>query len=137
MQQFQKNSIGTTLFIEIQTSENCEKIFSEISDFLDFFDARFSRFRKDNWLYDLNKNKEAELDKHAAEMLRIMRKIAHESDGYFDPTIGKRLTELGYGNQEIFFSAEKFNHRSFDDIFSFDKNFSKIFISGEYELEFG
>ncbi len=24
--------------------------------------------------------------------------LAHKTRGYFDPTVGKRLTELGYGN---------------------------------------
>lgn len=129
MQKFQKNSIGTTLFLEIQTTENCEKIFSEISSFLDFFDARFSRFKKNNWLFDFNQKKVAELDEHSRNMILFMQNIARESDGYFDPTIGKRLTELGYGNQEIFFSPEAFNHKNFDEIFSFDKDFTKIFIS--------
>jgi thiamine biosynthesis lipoprotein ApbE len=34
-------------------------------------------------------------------MLEFMLKIAEKTDGYFDPTVGKRLTELGYGNPEL------------------------------------
>jgi thiamine biosynthesis lipoprotein ApbE len=29
-------------------------------------------------------------------MLKFMLEIAEKTDGYFDPTVGKRLTELGY-----------------------------------------
>lgn len=31
-------------------------------------------------------------------MLLFMLDISRKTDGYFDPTVGKRLTELGYGN---------------------------------------
>lgn len=135
MQKFQKPSIGSMLFLEIQGSENYENLFSEISDFLDFFEAKFSRFIKGNWLFDLNTSKKAILDEHSYAMLDCMQKMARESQGFFDPTVGKRLTELGYGNQEIFFSPEKFNHRNFDEIISFDvKN---IELHGDFELEFG
>jgi thiamine biosynthesis lipoprotein ApbE len=34
-------------------------------------------------------------------MLEFMLDVARETDGYFDPTVGKRLTELGYGNTQI------------------------------------
>jgi thiamine biosynthesis lipoprotein ApbE len=34
-------------------------------------------------------------------MLSKMLEIARKTDGYFDPTIGKRLTELGYGKMEL------------------------------------
>jgi thiamine biosynthesis lipoprotein ApbE len=30
-------------------------------------------------------------------MLSYMLGLAMKTDGYFDPTVGKRLTELGYG----------------------------------------
>ncbi len=135
MQKFQKKSIGSMLFLEIQGSENYEKLFSEISEFLDFFEAKFSRFLKNNWLYNLNKTGKAELDEYSREMIVFIQNITSESHGYFDPTIGKRLTELGYGNQEIFFSPTVFNHRSFDEIISFDNNY--ISVAQGFELEFG
>lgn len=34
-------------------------------------------------------------------MLVFALDLAKVSDGYFDPTIGKRLSELGYGNTKI------------------------------------
>lgn len=35
-------------------------------------------------------------------MLLYALEVAKKTDGYFDPTIGKRLTELGYGNKKTF-----------------------------------
>ncbi len=34
-------------------------------------------------------------------MLSYALEVAKKTDGYFDPTIGKRLTELGYGNPKM------------------------------------
>lgn len=34
-------------------------------------------------------------------MLTMMLDVAKYTDGYFDPTVGKRLTELGYGNPSL------------------------------------
>ena len=135
MQKFSYNSIGTTLSIHIESSKNLSHLFDEIVIFLDFFEKKFSRFIPDNWLFHLNKNKTAKLDIHAFSMLETIQKLARETQWYFDPTIGKRLQELGYGNQEIFFSAEAFNHRNFDEICRFNQE--KIEIFGNAELEFG
>jgi thiamine biosynthesis lipoprotein ApbE len=34
-------------------------------------------------------------------MIEYAIEVAKNTNGYFDPTIGKRLTELGYGNKNI------------------------------------
>lgn len=39
------------------------------------------------------------LDIDAKTMLTYMLEVARKTDGYFDPTVGKRLTELGYGKK--------------------------------------
>lgn len=80
MQKFQKNYLGTTLFIQIQGKGNYDKIFSEISDFLDFFEAKFSRFIKNNWLFDLNKNKKSNIDIHAFSMIKMIQNVARETE---------------------------------------------------------
>ena len=41
------------------------------------------------------------LDNDAREMIFFALDLAHKTHGYFDPTVGKRLTELGYGNRYI------------------------------------
>ena len=118
MQKFEHLSIGTKLFLQINSSDDFSERFSEIVAFLDDFE--------DNWLYQLNQRGENILDEHAEKMIFFMQKIARETDGYFDPTIGKRLTELGYGNSDFFFSPEKFIHQDLDKILTISKNIISI-----------
>ena len=126
MQKFERLSIGTKLFLQINSSDDFSERFSEIVAFLDDFDDQYSRFKKDNWLYQLNQRGENILDEHTEKMIFFMQKIARETDGYFDPTIGKRLTELGYGNSDSFFSPEKFIHQELDKILIISKNIVSI-----------
>lgn len=65
------------------------------------FEYRFSRFLAGNWLHELNMTRSAFLDDDARNMVVFALDLAKRTHGYFDPTIGKRLTELGYGNQNI------------------------------------
>jgi len=47
-------------------------------------------------------------------MLTCALDVAQATDGYFDPTVGKRLRELGYGNPD---TAVSLSENVFDDIF--------------------
>ena len=72
-------------------------VFHDIESRLRDFEAKYSRFLEGNWLHDLNRNRRAIFDSDGMSMLSFMLDIARATDGYFDPTVGKRLTELGYG----------------------------------------
>ena len=122
IQKFEHSSIGTKLFLQINSSDDFSEKFSEIIAFLDAFDNKYSRFKKDNWLYTLNQSGQNLLDEHTEKMIFFMQKIARETDGYFDPTIGKRLSELGYGNSDFFFSPEKFVHQDLEAILTISEN---------------
>lgn len=135
MQKFAKDSIGTKLEISFRTNENLSHIFNEIDIFLTEFEKKFSRFIEYNWLYDLNKTKSANLDNLSYKILKMMQKLSSETSWYFDPTIGKRLTELGYWNSDLDFGSEEFSHKNFDEIISLDEK--KIQILWNYEIEFG
>ena len=65
MQKFEHLSIGTKLFLQINSSDDFSEKFSEIVAFLDDFDDQYSRFKKDNWLYQLNQRGGNILDEHA------------------------------------------------------------------------
>ena len=80
MQKFSRASIGTHLWIFVRTEVDLSRQFGEIISFLEDFERKFSRFKKYNWLYFLNQNKTAQLDKNAFKMLFMMQKIARESD---------------------------------------------------------
>jgi thiamine biosynthesis lipoprotein ApbE len=101
MQSLDLDIIGTHLSIIIDTPHSCDEVFSDIRERLQDFENKYSRFVVGNWLDTLNKNRTAILDPDGEEMLEYMLEVARETDGYFDPTVGKRLMELGYGNREL------------------------------------
>ena len=103
MSNFDLDVIGTHLSIRVESSSlwNIDEDFSLIRERLIAFESRFSRFLAENWLYELNMTRSGVLDNDAREMIIFALDLAKRSDGYFDPTVGKRLTELGYGNRYI------------------------------------
>jgi thiamine biosynthesis lipoprotein ApbE len=101
MQTLDLDIIGTHLQIRIDTPHSCDEVFSDICIRLGDFEKKYSRFIDGNWLDDLNVHRSAILDSDGKKMLTYMLDIARRTDGYFDPTIGKRLTELGYGRKMV------------------------------------
>jgi len=101
MQVFDLDCIGTHLRIFIDTSSSCDEDFSHIRSFILDFESQYSRFISDNWLDRLNQQRVSSLPKDAKNMIEYAIKVAKNTNGYFDPTVGKRLTELGYGNKNI------------------------------------
>ena len=97
MQSFALDIIGTHLDIRIDTPGDCSVLFSDIETRLQDFEVRYSRFIDGNWLDTLNKNRTGTIDTDGQKMLGYMLSVSANTDGYFDPTVGKRLTELGYG----------------------------------------
>jgi thiamine biosynthesis lipoprotein ApbE len=96
MQQFGFDIIGTHLDIRIDTDTDCSILFAQIEARLRDFEAKYSRFISLNWLDNLNKKRTETLDIDGQKMLAYMLSVSRQTDGYFDPTVGKRLTELGY-----------------------------------------
>ncbi len=47
-------------------------------------------------------------------MLTFALTLAKKSDGYFDPTVGKRLSELGYGNPKSTSDTKNFQKEKGD-----------------------
>ncbi len=94
--------IGTHLSLRVESSSSTsvDEDFSRIRTRFTDFEERFSRFIPNNWLHTLNQNRTGILDLDAKNMLTTALDVAVETDGYFDPTIGKRLRELGYGNPD-------------------------------------
>lgn len=96
MQQYSLDSIGTHLTISVDTDRDMTSMFHDIRMYLEKFEARYSRFLIGNWLSDLHISRRAILDLDARAMLIFALDMAKRTDEYFDPTIGRRLTELGY-----------------------------------------
>lgn len=97
MQILSLDSIGTHLTLSVDTDRDMADIFHDIRVYLEAFEAQYSRFLTSNWLSDLHTSRRAILDPDARAMLAYALDMAKRTEGYFDPTIGRRLTELGYG----------------------------------------
>ena len=99
MQEYHLDIIGTHIRILVDISSPIGEDFSHISSRLQEFEKKYSRFLENNWLSGLNNTRKAILDGDAREMLLFSLDLAKKTDGYFDPTVGKRLSELGYGRK--------------------------------------
>ncbi len=146
MQSFDLDIIGTHLSLQIDTSSSyIDEDFSRLCMKLQNFEQRFSRFIEGNWLYSLNQTRSGILDADATNMLSFALELAWETSGYFDPTVGKRLTELGYGrkmvnnewwivNSKIHSNPEFIIHWDYRDI---EIQGDQVLLHGTTELEFG
>lgn len=133
MQNFSFDIIGTHLGLSLETETDCSLLFAHIQDRLLWFEKKFSRFIEWNWLYTLNKEREATLDLDGKNMLSFALRIADSTDGYFDPTVGRRLTELWYGNQNILSSHTEKYSGNYKDVEIRDE---RVFLWRDVELEF-
>lgn len=136
MQQISFDIIWTHLEIHIDTIESIWIISQNIQSKLHDFEQTFSRFIEGNWLYNLNKNRTGILDNDGQIMLNKMLEIARNTNGYFDPTIWKRLTELWYGNKNIWFDIRGTDseYGSYKDI---ELHWDQVLLHKNIELEFG
>ena len=142
--------IGTHLSIRVESSSSVsiEEDFLHIEQRLKDFDQKYSRFIPGNWLHHLNIHRKGILDTDASKMLSFALEVARKTDGYFDPTIGKRLRNLGYGNQdtevhmnenifeEIFTETLHKEVGNYTDIVLGDMG-NEVFLRKDIELEFG
>lgn len=72
---------------------------------------------------------------HEREIIAYMEILSHLSEGYFDPTVGRRLTELGYGIKHEGYSMQPFQKTAFDKaVFSSD---TEVRLEDGVEIEFG
>ncbi len=135
MQEFHLDSIGTHLRILLDESSPTGEDFSHITSRLQEFESKYSRFIVGNWMYNLNQDRRALLDWDARIMFEISLEIANSSQWYFDPTVGKRLTELGYGNQNAKHISQSESWKgNYQDI---EICSDEVILHSNIELEFG
>lgn len=97
---FSLEIIGTHLEIRLEKEGDFDDLFQSIEKRLHDFEQKYSRFIEGNWLDKLNKERKGYLDTDGIRMLDVALEIAEISDGYFDPTIGSTLSDLGYGRSD-------------------------------------
>lgn len=95
-------ALGTLWFIEIFDDLKNEKILvlqKETTQFIENFEQKYSRFKVNSLLNDLNYDKQVSFDKDLWQMLDIGEKFCKETDGVFNLFIKKDLENKGYGKQ--------------------------------------
>jgi thiamine biosynthesis lipoprotein ApbE len=138
MQKYSLDVIGTHLDIYIDTTEDTSSLFENIWNRLQDFEKKYSRFLEWNWLSDLNKTRHWVLDRDSRNMIEYALEVAQNTNGYFDPTIGKRLTELGYGNKNIStLAGNSQGKKGFGDYRDIEIHWDEVILHGDIELEFG
>lgn len=135
MQKFWFDSIGTHLEILIDSENSIEILKQEIESQLSLFEEKYSRFISGNWLHKINSDRIGILDIHGMKMLVTMLEIAKNTDGYFDPTVWKRLTELGYGKKEL--QTKEVSNSWCGDYKDIELIWDRVMLHSNIELEFG
>lgn len=135
MQKYSFDTIGTDLTLSFDTVEDISWLFLSLRERLSYFEARFSRFIESNWLDDLIYSRHAILDHDAEKMLSFALHLARQTDGYFDPTVGKRLAELWYGNKKLTWASisQKSEYGDYRDI---EIRWNEVILHGDIHLEF-
>lgn len=136
MQVFSFEIIWTHLSVTLDEEINCDAVFESIKNRLRDFEIKFSRFLEGNWLFNINTNRRWILDTDGKNMLLFALDVAEKTDGYFDPTIGKRLTELWYGNQK-FITKNIQTTEWYGDYRDIEMRGDELILHGNVFLEFG
>lgn len=103
MKNFKKQFLWTFLEIEIYDKEINNYDLENIFKIIENFENKYSRFKKWNYLWNLNEKKEAEIDEDFKTIINISKKINELSKWYFDITLLPFLENIWYGiqNEEI------------------------------------
>lgn len=100
MKNFKKEFLWTVLEIRIFDEKVNESDLEEIYNIVKNFEEKYSRFKKNNYLWNLNKNKKALIDEDFLTILNIAKKANELSKWYFDITVLPFLENIWYGISE-------------------------------------
>ena len=96
MKLFKKQLFWTVLEIWIYDEEIDENDLENIFEIVQNFENKYSRFKKWNYLWKLNKDKSAEIDEDLQTIINIAKKANELSKWHFDLTILPYLEEIWY-----------------------------------------
>jgi len=95
MKYFKKETFWS--LIEIETDKNIENNdLVQINTLLEDFENKYSRFKKNNFLYNLNKTWKATIDEEFKTLFDFCSMLNEITDGCFDITVASVLENLGY-----------------------------------------
>ncbi len=136
MQKYSFDIIGTHLLLSLDTENDCIMLFQSIEERLIHFEKKYSRFIEWNWLHNIIMTRHGVLDSDSQKILSFALNLAKISDGYFDPTIGKKLSELGYGNTKLEPSTGNYKKEN-GDYRDIEMRWEEVILHGDVLLEFG
>lgn len=99
--QLRTEGIGTHRYIERYSDLSFDLISSEIQDLIWDFEQKFSRFRSDSLLSELNEKKEIlTQDVDFFEMLRLGTMMESQTFWFFSLFVASALQDAGYGQKQ-------------------------------------
>jgi thiamine biosynthesis lipoprotein len=96
---------GTTYNI-IYFSEDDLQLKVKIDSIFNTIDMSMSTYNSNSLISKINNNKEVVLDNHFKYVFNTSKKIYHETDGNFDPSIGPLVNSLNFGPKSNNVSSE-------------------------------
>ncbi len=132
-------ALGTVWYIEVfdhisdSKKNELQKI---VIDYIQEFEAKYSRFRKDSLLTLLNTKRHISYDTGMAEMLKYGEHIRSLTNGVFNLFILDKITEKGYGQNLL----ENFSPRVDDDATLQSKAIirdTEIILQGSLSIDLG
>lgn len=97
MKTFKENKFWTSLEIWIFDENIDENHIKNIFQIIDNFEEKYSRFKKWNYLWELNNSKKAKIDDDLKTIITIAKNINEISKWYFDLTVLPFLENIWYG----------------------------------------
>lgn len=130
-QKLQGNVFGTTFHIQYSdtTSNNYNaditKLFNEMNNSL-------STYHSESLISQLNDGlSEIKVDRHFVNVFKISKSVFDDTDGYFDPTVGKIVNAWGFGAKK---SEKSLTEYEIDSLMQY-VGFDKVSLKGNYIMK--
>jgi len=94
---YSKKLFWSKLIIKIKADIVDEDLINNCFLEAEKFEKKYSRFIKWNYLYNLNKNKNSQIDWEFLSIMKLCRRVSELTDWFFDITILPLLENRGYG----------------------------------------
>lgn len=91
---------GSTYAITYVNNHSVEGMQRQIDSILLQIDMSMSIYREESLISQINKGKNIPIDVHFKNVLLVSEQIYHQTQGYFDPTIGVLIDAWGFGKTE-------------------------------------
>ncbi len=126
-----KYIMGT--YISVNVPDGYSIFIKPSFDIFKQIEKKFSKYRPDSYLYKLNKNKKAKLDKEFLNLLKVSLDIYKKTYGYFDITLGNITKKYG-----SFYKSIKIDKKqSSSGIENIVIKNSYIYLKNDISLDFG